>query len=568
MDAVLAKDLRVAARVLLVLGALSLTCAVAASGQAAPGVPGRPAAAPQQAPADAGLFRLFQAGRELGREVVRMDARSFESSVTIPMLGMRLESRQVLGASGRLDSMEIRATAIPADTLVQHVTGAKDGDSLRLVMSRSSGESQRRALPSRADAYAAPQSVALYAWLAQRAARRDTTFRLWGVGDSAVAVGVSFGGDSAVVAIMGMAVVVRCDAAGRPQTAEVAMQRVRLERWNGRDSLPPLEGLVRPTPDYEAPADAPYTAEQVRIPVRTAAGDTFSLAGTLTLPKAGRPPFPAAATITGSGLQDRDENLWPLIPGLRPFRAVAERLAEAGIAVLRYDDRSYGGSTGNASGATTADFADDLRAVVAWLRARREVDGGRVALIGHSEGGIIAPMVGAGDPRIAALVVMAGTGKTGQKVIEDQVVWPVQSMQGISDERRAELRAAALRGLAEGNPAGQSAWMGFFWTYDPLPTARRIRQPVLILQGALDRQVSAGQADTLAAAMRAGGNGDVTVRVFPGLNHLFVSSPTDGSPSEYPALRGAAVSRDVLDTMATWLAVRLRAGGTGRGRPR
>jgi uncharacterized protein len=101
------------------------------------------------------------------------------------------------------------------------------------------------------------------------------------------------------------------------------------------------------------------------------------------------------------------------------------------------------------------------------------------------------------------------------------------------------------------------AYLVWAQDWDPLPTARRVRAPVLILQGALDRQVSAGQADTLAAAMRAAGNRDVTVRVFPRLNHLFLVSPTNGAPSEYPALTDAAVPAEVLDTLAAWLRVRL-----------
>jgi len=117
-----------------------------------------------------------------------------------------------------------------------------------------------------------------------------------------------------------------------------------------------------------------------------------------------------------------------------------------------------------------------------------------------------------------------------------------------------------------GDSATTSPWMKWFRAYDPLPTARRVRQPVLILQGDVDRQVSAGQADTLAAAMRAAGNRDVTERVFPHLNHLFLVSPTDGSPSEYPALKDTAIGHDVLDTLADWLAQRLAPGGGGRGR--
>ena len=126
-------------------------------------------------------------------------------------------------------------------------------------------------------------------------------------------------------------------------------------------------------------------------------------------------------------------------------------------------------------------------------------------------------------------------------------------------ETSAELWALCVAGMAS-NATGGNAWMRWFRTYDPAPTARRVRQPVLILQGALDRQVTAGQADSLGAAIRAGGNRDVTVRVFPRLNHLFVPSPTDGSAAEYVTLTDASVSAEVLDTLAVWLARRLRGG--------
>jgi len=155
------------------------------------------------------------------------------------------------------------------------------------------------------------------------------------------------------------------------------------------------------------------------------------------------------------------------------------------------------------------------------------------------------------------VVVMAGPGKTGLAILRDQMAWPYRSAPSLDSAERARLIANAQRELTA--DTAPSPWMRFFRDYDPLPTARRVRQPVLILQGALDRQVSAGQADTLAAAFRAGGNRDVTVRVFPRLNHLFLVSPTDGSPSEYPSLTNAEVGADVLDTLATWLKARLAA---------
>jgi dipeptidyl aminopeptidase/acylaminoacyl peptidase len=286
------------------------------------------------------------------------------------------------------------------------------------------------------------------------------------------------------------------------------------------------------------------------------AGDSgFELAGTLTLPAVGAPPYPAVITISGSGLQNRDEEICPLVVGYRPFRQIAERLAREGIAVLRVDDRMVGGSGGDATEATTYDFAEDVHEEIAWLRARPDIDPDRIALVGHSEGGVIAPMVVNYDPTVAALVLMAGTAKTGLEVLKYQVTYPILTAEGLSDEKKAELAADAIRQL-ETTP-GQNAWLRYFRAYDPLPAAREVSQPVLILQGALDRQVTADQAEMLATALREGGNEDVEVDVYPDLNHLFLVSRMDGAPAEYMTLTDVDVPEYVLDRMAVWLAVRL-----------
>ncbi len=522
-----------------------------------------PVARAQEPVVDQGLYRLYQGGAELGRETFRRTATEFESSMIIPLLGLRLTAHVVRDAAGHVSRYELRGYNLTTDSLTISYDAVADGDSLRFTQIQRAGGPNREwrwARATRVDAFVAPQSVAGLLTLMDRAQRHDTTFRAWGVGeDSLLAVQVEFQGDSAHLTAGEFEMSAALDPAGRVSVAEIQIQRVRIERWTQGDTLAPLPGIKRPAPDYTAPPDAPYTATEVRVPVRTAAGDTFSLGGTLTLPKSGRAPYAAAVMITGSGLQDRDENLWPLVIGYRPFRQIAERRAAAGIAVLRVDDRGFGASTGDARAATTEDFAGDVAAQVAWLRARPDIAPGRIALIGHSEGGVIAPMVAAQDPRIAAIVLMAGTAKNGVQVLIDQAVGPIERAPGLAPERRAQLEASARRGVLA-DSATTSAWLRWFRAYDPLPTARRVRQPVLILQGAVDRQVSAGQADTLAAAMREAGNRDVTARVFPHLNHLFLVSPTDGSPSEYPALKDTQIGRDVLDTLADWLARRLAPG--------
>jgi alpha-beta hydrolase superfamily lysophospholipase len=528
-----------------------------------------PAARAQEPVVDAGLYRLFQSGAELGRETYRRTASRLETSMEIPLLGLRMTTSTEFDAAGHATRFRLEAYNLTADTLMLTYEAVAAGDSLRFTQTRRAGADRERRWSKAAtpvDAFMASQTLAPLFDLVNRAGRRDTAYRVWGVeADSAVSFAVTIRGDSARVSGGGADAPMVLDAAGRVALMDVSVQRLHVERWVSGDTLAPLPGMHRPTPDYTAPADAPYTAVEVRVPVRPASGDTFSLGGTLTLPKQGRAPYAAAVMITGSGLQDRDENLWPLVQGYRPFRQIAERLAEAGIAVLRVDDRSFGASTGDAHAATTEDFAGDVAAEVAWLRGRPEIAPGRIALVGHSEGAIIAPMVAARDPEIAAIVLMAGSAKPGTQVLRDQAIGPFERASDLTPQRRSELEAEAIRQVL-GDSATTSPWMKWFRVYDPLTMARRVRQPVLILQGEVDRQVSAGQADTLAAAMRGAGNRDVTEHVFPHLNHLFLVSPTDGSPSEYPALKDTAIGHDVLDTLADWLAQRLAPGGARRGR--
>ena len=321
------------------------------------------------------------------------------------------------------------------------------------------------------------------------------------------------------------------------------------------------------TIDYSAPPNAPFTAEEVTI---NAQG--YTLAGTLLLPKGSKRPLPAVITITGSGLQTRDEPL--PIPGLEkylPMRQIAETLAGRGIAVLRVDDRSVGGSGGKDTikTATTSSFADDVRAEVAYLRSRSEIDPKRIALVGHSEGGIIAPMVAAGDPRIAAIVLMAGSGKRGDQISLEQLTDILDKTPGVTPELRKQklaeqqevITAVQTGGDLSKYPAqARLPWTKEFWTYDPLPTIRKVQQPILILQGTFDRQITAEQADMLEKAAREGGNTNVTKHIFPTLNHLFLPSKT-GAVAEYTTLQITAIPDEVLKTLGDWLVLKLKVSG-------
>jgi dipeptidyl aminopeptidase/acylaminoacyl peptidase len=323
------------------------------------------------------------------------------------------------------------------------------------------------------------------------------------------------------------------------------------------------------TIDYSAPPNAPFTAEEVTIKAKG-----YTLAGTLLLPKNGARPFPAVVTITGSGQQTRDEPI--PIPGLekyRPFRQIAEALASRGIAVLRVDDRGVGGSGGRETlmTATTSDFADDTRAEVAYLRSRPEIDPKRIALVGHSEGGIIAPMVAAGDAQIAAIVLMAGPGKRGDQISMDQMNDALERAPNLTAEQKEQQRTQQLEiihavqsggDLSKYPPQVRLPWVKEFWTYNPLETIRKVHQPILILQGAIDRQITAEQTPMIEQAAHTAGNKDVTVHVFPNLNHLFLPAKT-GAFDEYTHLETTVIPDDVLKTLGDWLEAKLKVKGKG-----
>lgn len=302
-------------------------------------------------------------------------------------------------------------------------------------------------------------------------------------------------------------------------------------------------------PDYSAPAGAPYTAEEVTVP--TPAGHRLS--GTLTRPIVSV-PVPAVVTITGSGQQDRDAYA-QIAGGWRLFRQVADTLSRRGIAVLRLDDRGVGSSGGDVNG-TSADFADDVRAAVAYLRSRPDIDPARIALVGHSEGGLIAPMVARTDARLAAVVLMAGTGYTGQRIIDFQIASGAERMANVAPAQRDSVIAAHTAEFAQ--TAARSPWMRYFLAYDPLPTAREVKQPVLILQGTTDQQVRAEEARMLERALRDGGNRKVTTHLLPDRNHFFLRDP-DGHPAGYEKLTDPKVDGEVLGLMADWLALTLRS---------
>jgi dienelactone hydrolase len=244
-----------------------------------------------------------------------------------------------------------------------------------------------------------------------------------------------------------------------------------------------------------------------------------------------------------------------MLPGYRPFRQFADSLGRRGIAVLRMDDRGIGSSTGDHSKATSADFAEDIRAALAYLRTRPEVDARRLAVMGHSEGGLIGPLVATKEPQLRALVSLAGPSWNGRKILTFQL-----SNLARNDPK---LKGAALDSALAAVPAridsmkSASPWMAYFIDYDVLATARQVKAPALIITAGTDQQVTPEQAEELAAAIRAGGNTDVTVKVFPNVNHLFIHD-TNGFPGGYERLTRSAVEPWVIGYTVDWLAGKLK----------
>lgn len=498
-----------------------------------------------------GAFVMTAAGDTVAIErFERVDAR-VSGVVLFKPAQLRTEYAIQLNADQSAASMTLdahRSTDAANAAPIQSATAEFVGDS---VITRINGGA-RTAFSSSAGAvpYLNP-SMLLFEQIARRglAMRRQSAgvpmFMVAG-GKTIEAVVTRANADTVVLSLGGLEIRLAMNAAGDVTGGAIPAQGVQIFR---SESLP--EGLlVSAKPDYSAPADAAYTAESVRV--RTSEG--FELAGTLTKPKGAAGRVPAVVTITGSGSSDRDEAI-PFVRGYRPFREVAEALAARGIATLRLDDRGYGESGGNALRATSEDFAHDAEAAVKFLRARSDVDGARVALVGHSEGGLIAPMVATRDPKLRGIVLLAGPAYDGARVIAFQQRQALErgGATGAKLDSLAAVAAAETDSASAKNP-----WLGWFRKHDPLVVARSLRAtPVLVLQGATDRQVTPEQAELLGKAFRDAGNRDVTVRVFPETNHLFLADP-NGWGDGYSSLPDAHVRRDVLDAIADWLAPRLK----------
>ncbi len=322
----------------------------------------------------------------------------------------------------------------------------------------------------------------------------------------------------------------------------------------------------------------PYRVEEVAFD-NPAFADVH-LAGTLTLPES-EGPFPAAIMITGSGGQDRDEAML----GHKPFAVIADHLTRHGIAVLRFDDRGIGKSTGNYAAATSADLATDANAAFAYLAARPEIRHDAIGMIGHSEGGMIGPIAMAANDNVAFFISLAGPGTDLEQLMLSQRRL-LSTQMGVSQaeiDRQEPVMAALFAAIRQADTpeAGYAAamavltpeakvalgmtpemdgalvarqvsgpWYQYFLKYDPAPNWSRMRAPLLALNGSLDLQVPA-EANLAAIRAATAGNPDVSIVELPGLNHLFQHATT-GSVGEYQDIE-ETFSPEALTLMSDWL---------------
>lgn len=354
--------------------------------------------------------------------------------------------------------------------------------------------------------------------------------------------------------------------------------------WKRVDGVAQAGGAERKRPQHPK-APFPYDSREVTFSNASAKVD---LAGTLTIPKPSR-KVPLAVLVSGSGPQDRDETLLEH----KPFWVIADYLARRGIAVLRYDDRGVGKSKGNFAQATTADFAQDASAAVAFARTVPEVDPQKIGIIGHSEGGLVAPMVASTDKQLAWIILLAGPGVNGEQILYSQGPLMIAAEGGSEASQQQQLRMQkltfqSLKEVAKGGDKEskvqsvidallkdqpdvsadartnveqsvrlnwaemEKPWFQFFVAHEPGPVLEKVKCPVLALNGALDRQVDPKlNLPKISEHLTKGGNTRFKVREFEGLNHLFQTCKTGGI-SEYELIE-ETIAPSVLTEIGDWI---------------
>lgn len=347
---------------------------------------------------------------------------------------------------------------------------------------------------------------------------------------------------------------------------------------------------IRPNRPQEPKEPYPYYSEDIHFKNQQAG---IHLAGTLTLPKK-KGIFPAVVLITGSGPQNRNEEL----AGHKPFLVLSDYLTKNGIAVLRYDDRGTALSEGDFKSATSVDLASDVESAIAYLKTRKEIDPKKIGLIGHSEGGLIAPLVATQSKDVAFIVMLGGPGIPGDKILQIQQkliaegsgvdkeeikgteeinkkIFDIVKKPSDIEQLKIDLRSNLQKFLHKnpdfkkpGNMASDefirlqietyaTPWMQYFIRYNPVNTLKKVKIPVLALNGEKDLQITPKEnLNAIKKALRKARNKNMTIMELPDLNHLFQESET-GAPQEYQKIE-QTYSPMALKEVLHWLKIQVK----------
>ena len=559
-------------RRLAVLTLLAASASITAWAQAP--APPPPPAAPRAEPSGGDSYVVFLAGRVIGREEMALTRQAEgwvlrgSSRVNAPVATVVRHIEALYDADWRPRSLEIDGTihdkevrlktsfvdgkavnALTEGTLATETTDDVSADAVVLSnvffgsYAALSARLLRTVVGTEIPAYIAPQAQVAVVVTAVAEERIETPKRTF----IAKRYGITFknpGGELAasVWAEAASGAFVRLSVPA--QTLEVAREDV-------------ASAAARMSA-FSIPGD-----ESVRV-----AANGFNIAATVTKPGSGPAKLPAVVLIGGAGPADRDGT----VAGIPVLGQIAKGLVDAGYVVVRYDKRGVGQSGGRAETATLVDYADDARAVVTYLRkSRRDVDTKRIAVLGHSEGAWVALQLGAANKDIAALIAVAGASGTGGALVleQQQHLLDVLTVSPEEKKSKAELQArindaATGKGSWDGVPAelryeADTPWFASYLAFDPAKVMKDVRQPILIVQGELDREVAPRHADALRELAKARKRqAAAEVVMVPGVNHLLVPAAS-GEVSEYGTLTDQHVSRAATTAVVDWLAKTMTA---------
>jgi dipeptidyl aminopeptidase/acylaminoacyl peptidase len=523
------------------------------------------AAAQPAAPAQAAGYTIFVRGTPIGREDVSVDASATGTTITstgrlsAPLNVTLRRSEFRYGSDGTPELMLLDWSANGAEATLR--TTYADGVATTAITQQGK--------PSTATANIGPRTILLpnnvfAAYVAF--ARRLTTAKPGDIFSAYIVPGAEVG------------VTVAAIATERIQIGAAFLNVRRHELTVANPGGPLTVNLTADEDGALIRVSIPVAGVDVvredlaastsRVQLHSNAGDEpviipavgFNLGGTITRPKNAAARVPAVILVAGYGVSDRDG----FVAGIATLGQLAGAVADAGFLAVRYDKRGFGQSGGRAESATLQDYSDDIRAVVRWLRTRKDVDPDRIAVIGHDDGGWVALQAAANENRIAAVVSIAAPASTGAAVVlaQQQAALDQLKLSPAEREKRIALQTQIQQAVLTGKGwesippelrrQADTPWFQSLLAFNPATVVDDIRQPILFVHGDLDRQVPVAHVTQLSDIARKGRSRAVDVVTVRGVNHLLVPAIT-GDVEEYLNLTDRTVSADVRNAVTGWL---------------